>query len=108
MKVYISLPVTSREEKTLQEQVQAARKRAEFLKGYLDNFKEFEGSEYVSVFDLEDYDENLTEAEILGRCVTAVLDCDAIFLDFGWNYSKGCSLEFRAATIYNKKIYKQY
>jgi hypothetical protein len=105
MKVYISLPVTSREEKTRHEQVEAAKKRVEFLKGYLDNFVSFgDNPEFVSVFDL-DYSEDLTEAVILGRCVTAVLDCDAIYVDLGWRNSKGCTLEYLAARTYQKRLF---
>ena len=105
MKVYISLPVTSRDEPTKHEKIVAAKERVEFLKQYLYNFVHFgDNPEFISVFDLQ-YSEDLTEAVVLGRCVTAVLDCDAIFMDLGWQHSNGCTLEYIAARTYQKRIF---
>ena len=46
-----------------------------------------------------------TEAEIMGGCVQAVLESDAILLDRDYTESKGARLESEAAAIYGKQMY---
>ena len=104
MRLYIATPVTARKGKTLREKIATAKLRIKVLKEILADEPEFKDYELVSTFDIPHRDRN--EYFILGECVTFVLCCDAILLDHGWQTSKGCNLEYRAAKIYGKKIYE--
>lgn len=98
--VYISTPVTSRPEKTMEDRIAGAKKRVDKLKKKL--AEEYGDYVFVSTFDVNP-DSERSEEKIMGRCIEAVLRCDAIFMDDGWRDSKGCSLEFKAAEIYGGK-----
>lgn len=104
-KIYISLPVTSRKEPTIKERVQAAEKRCRCITSRLQRLKAFAGWEIVTPFDIAPADTTKTEAEILGGCVQAVLECDAILLDYDYTESKGARLEAEAAALYGKQVY---
>ena len=105
MKLYIATPINARKEKTFNEKRRAARHRVELLKEVISEDERFRGYELVSVFDYKGVGRN-AENFMLGVCVTLVLDSDAIYLDHGWQASKGCNLEYRAAKIYDKAIYE--
>lgn len=103
MKLYIATPINARKEKTMQEKLRAARHRVELLKELLSEDERFYGYVLHSTFSLPSQeDENVA----LAQCVCAVLRADAIYLDHGWQGSKGCNLEYRAAKIYGKTIYE--
>lgn len=103
MKLYIATPINARKEKTMQEKLRAARHRVELLKELLSEDERFYGYVLHSTFSLPSQeDENVA----LAQCVCAVLRSDAIYLDHGWQGSKGCNLEYRAAKIYGKTIYE--
>lgn len=104
-KIYVSLPVTSRKEQTIEESVQAAFKRCELLKRRIAGVDAFAGWEIVTPFDVAPVGTEKTEAEIMGGCVQAVLECDAILLDYDYTISKGARLEAEAAALYGKQIY---
>lgn len=104
-KIYISLPVTSRKERTIRERVEAAFKRCELLKRRIAGVDAFKGWYIVTPFDVAPVGTTKTEAEILGGCVQAVLECDAILLDRDYTESKGARLESEAAAIYGKQMY---
>ena len=104
-KIYISLPITSRKEQTIQERVQAAEKRCELLKRRIATAEAFAGWEIVTPFDVAPVGTEKTEAEILGGCVQAVLECDAILIDFDITESKGCRVEETVARLYGKQMY---
>jgi hypothetical protein len=90
-KLYISIPITGYDlEKTKKE----AEMRA-------DTFK----NDYtvISPFDVC-AEENLPYSACMGKCIRALLDCDAVFFASGWTNSKGCNLEYAAAKIYGKEI----
>lgn len=106
MRLYIATPVTARQESSLKERVLAARHRVDLVKELLADEPPFKDYEMFSTFDLPHDPEDVTEARAMGDCITAVLNCDAILLDHGWQTSKGCNLEYRAAKIYGKKIYE--
>lgn len=40
----------------------------------------------------------------MGKCITALLDCDAIYLCKNWQKSKGCTAELQAALVYEKEV----
>lgn len=42
--------------------------------------------------------------EAMGKCIEALLDCDAICLCKGWNQSKGCRAELQVALVYGKDV----
>lgn len=48
--------------------------------------------------------EELSESEAMGRCVTLLMECDALILDDGWMGSAGCNVERSVALNYGKKI----
>lgn len=93
-RVYISLPITGRD---LTEVRQEAASIAERIKA--------EGFEPINPFEVSD-DDSRSYAEHMGKDITALLECDAIYLADGWRKSKGCTLEYCAARIYNKQIYQ--
>lgn len=104
-KIYISLPVTSRKEPTIQERVEAAEKRCRYITARLKRLQAFAGWEIVTPFDVAPAGTSKTEAEILGGCVQAVLECDAILLDYDYTESRGARLEAEAAALYGKQVY---
>ena len=104
-KIYISLPITSRKEQTIRERVEAAFKRCELLKRRIAVVDAFKGWEIVTPFDVAPIGTTKTEAEIMGGCVQAVLECDAILLDRDYTESKGARLEAEAAALYGKQVY---
>lgn len=107
MRLYIATPINARPEKTFAEKKRAARHRVNLLKEIIgddDRFGKY--NELVSTFDNRAITDDTTEEEAVGLCVMEVLKSDAIYLDHGWNVSKGCNIEYRAARIYGKKIYE--
>ena len=104
-KIYISLPITSRKEQTIRERVEAAFKRCELLKRRIAVVDAFKGWEIVTPFDIAPVGTEKTEAEIMGGCVQAVLESDAILLDRDYTESKGARLEAEAAALYGKQVY---
>lgn len=103
-RLYIATPINGRKGRNLEEKKEIAHARVRVLKKLLSGAPEFQDYEIFSTFDLP-HDGDTTEARALGDCVTAVLNCDAIYMDHGWLQSKGCNLEYRAAKIYGKTIY---
>ena len=108
MKIYIATPVNARKEVTLEEKRQAAYDRMceirkKLRKRYPD--AEFHSSfdEHIAPIRKDRYDVDWSESVIMGRCVTEVIQCDMIVLDYDWQMSKGCRLENRAAQIYGVK-----
>ena len=93
MKIYISLPITGRDF----EDVEAD---SIFASGVIQR----KGHTPVSPLEVSS-DPDATYAEHIGTDITALLACDAVvFLD-GYEYSKGCRLEYEAAVIYGKEMY---
>lgn len=103
MKIYLSTPVNARSEKDFEARKRGALLRCEALRQR--TREAFPGWQAVSPFDVNPIEVSVSEEEALGRCVTALLECDALLLDTGWKKSKGCSLEFRAAQIYGKRVF---
>ena len=105
MKVYIATPVNARKEETLEEKRQKAFERVQHIEDILkekleERYKVFRVDCHSS-FD-EDMQDIVGEANIMGRCVQKVMECDSILLDYGWANSNGCQLENQAAEIYGK------
>lgn len=105
MKIYISTPINGRKEERLGDRFIAARFRCNMLHEIISADKQFDCyTEIITPFDVVP-DSRMEENEAMGKCIKAVLDCDAIYLDHAWQSSKGCNLEYRAAKIYGKDIY---
>lgn len=101
--IYVSTPINGRSEKTRQAKMEAAGKRMEELRQMLQ--KEYPQARIVVPFDVVPPKDDITEAVALGRCITALLECDAIYDDdFLECRSKGCRLEYVTAQIYKKAI----
>ena len=111
MKIYIATPVNARKEGTLKEKRNAAWMRGCYLK--VEIRQKYPDAEIHSSFDrhispIEKEIKMLNEATIMGRCVTEVMECDAILMDWGYEQSKGCTVEHTTALVYGKKIIHAY
>ena len=108
MKIYIATPVNGRPEATIEEKRKAAYHRVCNLQEKLRTI--YPDAEFHSSFDLDiapiksPFEYIPTEAEIMGKCVQRVMECDAIYMDKGWFNSDGCSVEHNTAVVYKKKI----
>ena len=101
-RIYISTPINARREKTFHEKREAAERRCKRLKILVE--AEWKNVQVVTPFDTVPISEDVDEPVAIGRCITALLRCDAIYLDHGWNGSKGCRLEYYAAKAYGLGI----
>ena len=107
MRMYIATPINARPEKTLAEKKRAARHRVNLLKEIIREDGRFgDYDELVSTFDISTIGSRTTEEQAVGMCVTAVRESDAVYLDHGWNASRGCNIEYRAARIYGKRVFE--
>lgn len=106
MRLYIATPINARREHTMKEKLRAAKHRIELLKELLSEDERFKGYTLHSTFGQDKPKARDEENVALAMCVLAVLRADAIYLDHGWQGSKGCNLEYRAAKIYGKTIYE--
>lgn len=108
-RLYIATPINARLERDFTSKYLAAKSRVEELKNKFftsdSNHRLAEYDEIVSSFDLNPLGE-YSEAQAMGRCIEAVLESDAIYLDRGWKASSGCILEYSTARIYGKTIFK--
>lgn len=99
MRYYISLPINARKEKTFKEKYAAAKRHCLLMKEHIRRHFD-KDAEFVTPFEVT-YDA-MPEANAMGKCITALLQCDIIALDADWRESKGCQLERYAAMIYDK------
>lgn len=106
MILYIATPINARREPTLKEKLRAAKHRIELLKELLSEDERFKDCTMRSTFDISKPKARDEENVAVAICVLAVLRSDAIYLDHGWQGSKGCNLEYRTAKIYGKDIYE--
>ncbi len=88
MKIYISIPISSR---TIHE----AQEHAELLRAQLSGY----GHKIITPFDVCP-EQGKSYAYYMGRDIEALLGCDVIVLGRGWEHSNGCRLENLAAEIY--------
>ena len=107
MKIYIATPVNARKEGTLEEKREAAWKRVMHLRKIIKETNP--KAECHSSFENHIAPINadaglLNEATIMGRCVTEVMECAAILVDWRYENSRGCVVEHTTAVVYGKKI----
>jgi len=95
MKIYISIPITNKDEAT-------QRKHASKIKSMIES----NNHNAVNPFDIGDILEKFikdslrrkpTWHEYMVEDIAALTDCDAIVLCEGWTLSKGCSEEYNHA-----------
>lgn len=92
MKVYISIPIKN---KLYEIQKKKAEKVKETLIG--------NGYDAITPFDVVS-SPDIPYNEAMGKCIEALLGCDAVYMCEGWVYSDGCNAEYQVARIYGKII----
>ena len=97
-KVFISLPITSRPEPTMEEKIYRAKNNAREM---ADIFKK-EGYEPITPFDVTKG--GMTEAQCIGACITALLECDCVYFCKNWENSRGCRIEHFVTIEHNIEI----
>ncbi len=102
MKIYLATPVNARKEKTMQQKSEAAYKRILEMREYIT--KHFCDADFYYSFLLREAFDFMSEAEIMGACVTMVMQADMIVLDDGWECSQGCTVERFVAMQYGKQV----
>lgn len=98
-KLFISLPITSRPEPAMEERIKKAKEIALFDKQM---FEVGGGFEVVTPFDVTK--DGMSEAQCIGACITALLECDSVFFCRGWEKSRGCRIEHLVAVEHNIEI----
>ena len=110
MKIYIATPVNARKEETLEEKRLAAYNRMCEIKKQI--HAKLPNAEFHSSFDEHIAPINnecwKPESIIMGQCVTEVMKCDMIVLDWGYLDSKGCRVEEYVAMRYGKEVKGAY
>ena len=95
-KVYISIPMTN---KTKEEIIQEINKRKECLEEL--------GFEVISSF-IENNgtypDKKHNEIQFLGYSLIEMSDCDIAYFCRGWEFARGCKVEYETATKYGLQI----
>ena len=95
MKVYVSIPITG---KDYDEQV----KHAVEVKAALSN----DGHDAITPFDVVKSPETPYN-ESMGKCIEALLGCEAIYLCEHWATSRGCCAEYQVARVYGKVVMRE-
>lgn len=101
-KVYFATPVNGRRELSMMEKKRGALYRCLKVREQL----KMTYPDWIICYSFMvcPIGQELTEAEAMGRCVTLLMECDALILDDGWMESAGCSVERSVAVNYGKKI----
>lgn len=95
MKVYVSIPVTG---KDYDEQIEHAEEVVKRLAK--------EGHSAVTPFDIvKSPDTPYNEA--MGKCISELLGCEAIFMCDQWPASRGCCAEYQVARVYGKVVMRE-
>lgn len=94
MKIYLCTPINGRNECSFEDKYREAEKRIDALRNVLRADLRFWIHSVVSSIEINPPGSQ-TEAMAMGKCIAAVMECDAIYLDHGWQESKGCSVEYR-------------
>lgn len=98
MKVYISIPITGLD---YEKQKAKAERFAKWLYEI--------GHEPVNPFQVPAPSENLCKSEetayYMGKDITELLNCHAVYMSKGWENSKGCKVEKFTAETYGIPVY---
>ena len=93
MKIYISLPISGRD-------IEEVEARCVFATGVIEK----KGHTAVSPLEVSP-DTDAPYSTHMGNDIAALLECNAVLFLDGWQESKGCQLEHRAAELYGKIVY---
>lgn len=93
MKIYISIPITGHD-------IEKVKARADMIKQLISS----EWNDVITPFDVCP-EKDKPYSYYMGRDIEALLECDAIYMASGWKKSKGCTLEYNAASLYGKQIF---
>lgn len=93
MKIYISLPISGRD-------IEEVEARCIFATGVIEK----KGHTAVSPLYVSP-DPDAPYSVHMGNDIAALLECDAVLFLEGWQVSKGCQLEHKAAELYDKVVY---
>lgn len=106
-RVYISLPITGHDEEERKEKAGRLKNlvmgniAAGLAKVRPGNGRAVrltpENSEVVTPFDIVPNVHGMSYAEIMGKDLEVLLECDMICFAKGWHLSKGCRIEFAVA-----------
>ncbi len=98
MKIYMSIPITGHD-------IELQKARAAEIADHIITL----GHIPVDPFDTPEPPDTLGDraryAYFMGEDLKRLLTCDAIYLDDGWQKSKGCILERTAGILYDLKSY---
>lgn len=91
-KVYVSIPISGEDYNGQRDHASAVAKELER-----------QGYSTITPFNIV---KSVTTPynEAMGKCVTELLECDAIYLCKGWQNSKGCSSELHIALVYGLSV----
>lgn len=93
MTIYISLPITGHD---IEKVTKAANHASALIRA--------RGHHAVNPLEITHRD--MSYAQCLDKDIETIIgQCDAIFLQPGWRASKGCTLEYQCALLYDKEIY---
>lgn len=104
-KIFISLPFTGVED-TLGERFDDA---VNYLNNYQKEHEDLEVKMYAqkNIAELIEYKKSVDDSlypYYMGKDIQSVLECDAILMCEGWENSKGCQLEHKAAELFGVEI----
>ena len=97
MKIYISLTITGYDLQERNQYAESVKKRLQQI---------YPDGEIITPFDVC-ADKSLTDEELIGKDIAALLTCDMVYVCNVSSYSKGCRLELYAALIYGIIIAKK-
>lgn len=92
MTIYISIPISGHD-------VKKVREKADLTKAMLSRA----GHKVITPFEVP-AGKNPVYKDYICCDLRALLDCDAIYLCDGWQFSQGCQLEAEAARIYKLQV----
>ena len=109
IKVYVSLPITG-QETTVMDRCLTAKHQIEMLFATADN----KGYELEVVFPLDvdkigtpEQDNTKPLSYWIGEDIKLLMECDAVYFCKGNGKSRGCQLEHKCASLYQKTILNQ-
>lgn len=109
IKIYVSLPITG-QENTVMERCMEAKERLETI------FKEADTQDYelevvfpkdVEKIGTPEQDNTKPLGYWIGEDIKLLMDCDAVFLCANNSRSRGCCLEHKCASLYQKTFLSQ-
>lgn len=94
-RVYISLPITGRK-------LAQVKNRANVIKQLFSTLY----IDAITPFDVAP-EPDKPYSYYMGKCIEALIDCDAVYFVNDWETSRGCRCEHATAKIYGKSIMYQ-